>query len=126
MSKPKLNQQLSSTEFEVRLHSYPVIQNPPTHTNSPTQTLHIPHASVLWFSLMPQFSCLSFLVFSHASCLMPHASCLSFLVFSHASCLMPQFSRFLSCLMPHASCLSFLVFSHASCLMPHASVFSFS
>ena len=34
MSKPKLNQQLSSTEFEVRLHSYRHI-HPPHHTNSP-------------------------------------------------------------------------------------------
>jgi hypothetical protein len=32
LSKPKLNQQLNSTEFEVRLHSYPVIH--PPHTNS--------------------------------------------------------------------------------------------
>ena len=29
MSKPKLNHQLNSTEFEVKLHSYPVIH--PTH-----------------------------------------------------------------------------------------------
>ena len=27
LSQPKLNQQLSSTEFEVRLHSYPVIHH---------------------------------------------------------------------------------------------------
>ena len=33
LSKPKLNQQRSSTEFEVRLHSYPVIHHP-LHTNS--------------------------------------------------------------------------------------------
>ena len=32
LSQPKFNQQLSSTEFEVRLHSYPVIH--PPHTNS--------------------------------------------------------------------------------------------
>ena len=32
LSKPKLNQQLSSTEFEVRLHSY--IEIHPPHTNS--------------------------------------------------------------------------------------------
>ena len=40
LSKPKLNQQLSSTEFEVRLHPYieihPTTHPPPgpTHTNS--------------------------------------------------------------------------------------------
>jgi hypothetical protein len=32
LSKPKLNHQLNSTEFEVRLHSYIVIH--PNHTNS--------------------------------------------------------------------------------------------
>ena len=34
LSKPKLNQQLNSTEFKVRLHSYREI-HPPTTTNSP-------------------------------------------------------------------------------------------
>ena len=34
LSQPKLNEQLSSTEFEVRIHSYPVIHHPPPHTNS--------------------------------------------------------------------------------------------
>jgi hypothetical protein len=29
LSQPKFNQQLSSTEFEVRLHSYTVIHHPP-------------------------------------------------------------------------------------------------
>ena len=34
LSKPKFNQQLNWTEFEVRLHSYTVIHpTPPTHTN---------------------------------------------------------------------------------------------
>ena len=31
LSKPKLNQQLNSTEFEVRLHSYPMIHPTPPH-----------------------------------------------------------------------------------------------
>ena len=31
LSKPKLNHQLNSTEFEVRLHSYLVIHPPTTH-----------------------------------------------------------------------------------------------
>ena len=34
LSQPKFNQQLSSTEFEVRLNSYPVIHHPPTTTQS--------------------------------------------------------------------------------------------
>ena len=29
LSKPKLNQQINSTEFEVRLHSYPIIHPTP-------------------------------------------------------------------------------------------------
>ena len=33
LPKPKLNHQLNSTEFEVRLHTYPVV-HPPPHTNS--------------------------------------------------------------------------------------------
>ena len=32
LSKPKLNQQLSSKEFEVRLHSYPEVHQPPPQT----------------------------------------------------------------------------------------------
>ena len=36
LSKPKLNQQLSSREFEVRLHSY--IEIHPTPTTHPTET----------------------------------------------------------------------------------------
>ena len=42
LSKPKLNQQLSSTEFEVRLHSYPEVHHPP-----PTTTQSRPLTSCL-------------------------------------------------------------------------------
>jgi hypothetical protein len=34
LSQPKFNQQLSSIEFEVRLHSYPMIHHPPTTTTN--------------------------------------------------------------------------------------------
>ena len=33
LSKPKLNQQFSSTEFEVRLNFYPEVHPPTHHTN---------------------------------------------------------------------------------------------
>ena len=35
MSQPKLNQKLSSTEFEVRLHSYSETHHTQNQTNSP-------------------------------------------------------------------------------------------
>ena len=50
LSKPTFNQQLNSTEFEVRLHSYPVIHPPPPPTphklfvvvvNCPSQTVQL-------------------------------------------------------------------------------------
>ena len=36
LSQPKFNQQISSTEFEVRLHSYTVIHHPPPQTLCPS------------------------------------------------------------------------------------------
>ena len=40
LSQPKLNQQLSSTEFEVRLHSYKEIHHHPQPTTTQTQLVY--------------------------------------------------------------------------------------